>query len=83
MHCRSLVSFVFYCLHGPKINDAVQMTISSEPIHEKAGFAYAKTKAQISCALTTQLISVFVFATRIVPFLFYLYLKSQASGFLL
>ena len=29
-------------------------------------FAYAKTKAQISCAVTAQLISVFVFATRIV-----------------
>ena len=36
-------------------------------------FAYAKTKAQISCAVTAQLIRAFVFATHIVPFLFYLY----------
>ena len=28
-------------------------------------FAYAKTKAQISCAVTAQMISAFVFATRI------------------
>ena len=31
-------------------------------------FAYAKTKMQISCAITAQLISVFVFATEIVQF---------------
>ena len=30
------------------------------------GFAYAKTKAQISCAVTAQLIDALVFATRIV-----------------
>ena len=29
----------------------------------KPDFAYAKTKAQISCAVTAQLISAFVFAT--------------------
>ena len=29
-------------------------------------FAYAKTKPQISCAVTAQLISAFVFATQIV-----------------
>ena len=32
--------------------------------------AYAKTKTQISCAVTAQLISAFVFATRIVQSLF-------------
>ena len=37
-----------------------------------------KTKALISCAVTAQLISAFVFATRIVQFLLYLYLKFQA-----
>ena len=36
---------------------------SFEPRCEKAGFfAYAKTKTQISCAVTAQLISAFVFA---------------------
>ena len=38
-------------------------------------FANAKTKAQISCAVTAQLISAFVFATRIVQFLSLINLK--------
>ena len=42
-------------------------------------FAYAKTKPQISCAVIAQLISAFVFATRIVQSLFFLNLKLQAS----
>ena len=43
-------------------------------------FAYAKAKAQISFAVTAKLISAFVFATRIVLFLFYLNPKFQASS---
>ena len=35
----------------------------------KPTFAYAKTKVQISFAVTAKLISAFVFATQIVPFL--------------
>ena len=46
-------------------------------------FAYAKTKTQISCAVTAQLISAFVFAMRIVQSLFYLNPKFQASSHLL
>ena len=42
--------------------------------------ALAKTKAQISFAVTAKLISAFVFATRIVQFLFYLNPKFQASS---
>ena len=42
--------------------------------------AYAKTKTQISFAVTAKLISAFVFATRIVQFLFYLKPKFQASS---
>ena len=34
--------------------------------NRKTFFAYAKTKSQISCAVTAQLISAFVFAYRIV-----------------
>ena len=45
-------------------------------------FAYAKTKTQISCAVTAQLISVFVFATRIVQSLYFLNPKLWASSHL-
>ena len=46
-------------------------------------FAYAKTKTQISFAVTAKLISAFVFATWIVHFLFFLNPKFQASNHLL
>ena len=46
-------------------------------------FAYAKTKTQISFAVTAKLISAFVFAIRIVQSLYYLNLKFQASSHLL
>ena len=47
-------------------------------------FAYAKTKMQISCAVTAQLmISAFVFATQIIQSLVFLYPKFQASSPLL
>ena len=55
----------------------------NEPRREKTGFAYAKTKTQISFAVTAKLISAFVFATRIVQFLFYLNPKFQASSHIL
>ena len=45
-------------------------------------FAYAKTKVQISFAVTATLISAFVFATCIVQFLFYLNPKFVASSIL-
>ena len=45
--------------------------------------AYAKTKTQISFAVTAKLISAFVFATRIVQSLFFLNPKFQASSHLL
>ena len=54
-----------------------------EPRHEKPFFVYAKTKAQTSCAVTAQLISAFVFATKIVQSLFFLNLKFLASSHLL
>ena len=56
-----------------------------EPRHEKTWvfFAYAKTKAQISFAVTAKLIRAFVFPTRIVQFLFYLNRKFQVSSHLL
>ena len=55
-----------------------------EPRYEKTGFfLYAKTKTQISCAVTAQVISAFVFATRIVQSLYYINPKFQASSHLL
>ena len=45
----------------------------------KPGFAYAKTKTQISFAVTAKLISAFVFATRIVQSLYFH--KSEISSF--
>ena len=49
-------------------------------VMRKLDFAYAKTKAQISFAVTAKLISAFVFATHIVLFLFFLNTKFQASS---
>ena len=49
----------------------------------KQRFAFAKTKTQISFAVTAKLISAFVFDTRIVQFLLCLYPKFQDSSFLL
>ena len=40
----------------------------------------AKTKVQISCAVTMMLIRAFVFATHIVQFLYFLNPKFQASS---
>ena len=49
----------------------------------KPAFAYAKTKAQISFAITAKLISAFVFATRVEKSLYFLNTKFQASSHLL
>ena len=46
-------------------------------------FAYVKTMAQIICTVTAQLISAFVFATKIIPFLYFLNPKFQVSSHLL
>ena len=46
-------------------------------------FAYVKTKVQISCAVTAQLISAFVFATWTVQSLYFLNPKLQAFSHLL
>ena len=60
------------------------MTSIFEPHCEKTRFfAYAKTKTQISLAVTAKLISALVFTTRIVQSLFFLNPKFQASSHLL
>ena len=47
---------------------------------ENKHYAYLQTKTQISCAVTAQLISVFVFATQIVKCLSFLHPKFQTSS---
>ena len=49
----------------------------------KPAFCICKNKTQISCAVTTQLISAFVLAIQIVQPLFYLNPKFQASSYVL
>ena len=49
----------------------------------KSAFCIAKTKAQISCAMTVHLISAFVFATKIVQSHFFLNPKFSASSHIL
>ena len=45
-------------------NESIRFLFVAEPRREKTCFfAYAKTKAQISCAVIAQLISAFVFAS--------------------
>ena len=57
--------------------------LKNEPRYEKNRlFAYAKTKTQISFAVTAKLISAFVFATRIVQSLYFLNTIFQASSHL-
>ena len=52
-------------------------------MRKPAFFAYAKTKTQISFAVTAKLISAFYFATRIVKSLYFLNTEFQASSHLL
>ena len=50
---------------------------------ENQKFACGKTKTHINCAVTGQLISIFIFATQIVQLLFFLNPRFQSSGLLL
>ena len=63
---------------------AYKASVIYEPRHEKTAFlAYAKTKTQISFAVTAKLISAFVFALRIVQSPYFLNPKFQVSSDLL
>ena len=48
----------------------------------KPAFAYGKTKVQISCVVTVQLISVFIFTTKTVQCFYFLNPKLRASSHL-
>ena len=63
------------------VGDTMPVEVCVYFFHEKLQiFAYAETKAQISCAVTAQLISAFIFTSWIVQFLFLLHPKFQASS---
>ena len=66
-----------------KIRWSQKSCIISAASWENWIFAYAKTKAQISFAVTAKLIIAFVFSNRIVQFLLYLCPKFQDFNFLL
>ena len=68
--------------HSPYV-DPSNKHLDLSRIVRKPDFSYAKTKAQISFAVTAKLISASVFTTRIVRFLFFLNPKFQASSLLL
>ena len=70
------------CFHVCK-NQVFSAYIKWTSLWENRLFAYAKTKTQISFAVTVKLISVFVFATRIVQSLYFLNPKFQASNHLM
>ena len=71
-------TFYLYCLFvcSPILEEIKYLILSYL-------FAYAKTKTQVSCAVTAHLISTFVFVTRIVQSLYFLNPKLQTSRYLL
>ena len=73
---KSLINNYIICFKQP----ATYLRIIWALLWENRLFAYAKTKTQISFAVTAKLISAFVFATRIVQSLFFLNAKFQASS---
>ena len=78
--CILLNISIFIALHFTMKN----INYEYEPRREKTVFfAYAKTKTQISFAVTAKLISAFVFATLIVQSLYFLNPKFHASSYLL
>ena len=72
----ALKALTYY--HNTGFVDLYEMVLPEEGgsqmsrVMRKPVFAYAKTKAHISCAVTAQLISAFVFGTQIVQSLYFL-----------
>ena len=81
-HDEFLYSFDCFKCYFTAINFTIHIYLSR--VMRKPDFCiYAKTKTQISCVVTAQLISAFVFAIRIVQSLYYLNAKFKASSHLL
>ena len=72
-----------FCLNKSLSSHLVCLNNHMSRIVRNQIFAYAKTKAQISFAVTAKLISAFVLATWIEQFLFFLNPKFQASSLFL
>ena len=91
-YCENFLIYIWYTLlllrtqglqSAKNVHEDKNMKIN-DTRHEKTRFfAYAKTKTQISFAVTAKLIIAFVFATQIVQSLYYLNPKFQASNHLL
>ena len=84
---ESTLAFVLHAFQLCKLilhTSLSQVCLSiSEPHHEKTGFLpMQKQRRRSASQLTAKLISAFVFATRIVQFLFFLNPKFQASSLL-
>ena len=81
--------FLPFCLLNILCTPILSTPISNVTVYiwaaswENRIFANAKTKTQISFAITVKLISAFVFATQIVQSLYFLNPKFQASSYLL
>ena len=73
--------FTYYKI--PTFIWSLDMESIIEPPYEKTGFLHMrKTKTQISCTVTAQLISAFVFDTQIAQSLYFLNMKFQTSSHL-
>ena len=88
-NCKNLAAFILLPLLVRKLAISGVFIVlfrrnfgTYEPRYETRLFAYAKTKTQISFAVTAKLISAFVFATRIVQSLYFLNPEFQASSHL-
>ena len=71
---------LLYKMHGRYVNLDNFFGLYLSCVMKKPAFAYAKTKTQISFAITAKLISSFVFATWIVQSLYFVNPKFQASS---
>ena len=85
-HDSCFITETYMCKGNPRLRLVVNMTTYMylktkwAATWENRIFAYAKTKTQISSAVTAKLISAFVFATRIVQSLSFQNTKFQASS---
>ena len=75
--CSQFLVYIYYStlsalIKASRLLKTYLCTVLYEPRREKTCFfAYVKTKVQISCTVTAQLISIFVFATQIsIPVIF-------------
>ena len=71
------------CKLFAQCNQTIICCLKMSPVVRKPAFCICEKKTHISCAVTAQLISAFVFAERIIQSLLYLSPKLYASSHLL